>query len=576
MDSDNSGGPALAAAPAAAADITGSEWAQRPWLLAGILGIGGLLMHFIIHGHDRSPGWMALAAFVYFGLIFAAFTLDKDRWQEPLIAAGMAGLVMAGLAWRAVDPQNQLADESYAFAAGIVATTLALPLFQAGFHRTRFQTPYRDTHFHVWSDAVSGAGALAFVGLSWALLAVLSQLFLLLKIDLLRELMNKEWFGWTFSGIALGAALGTLRNQLKVIGTLQAVVLLVLSLLAAPLAAALVMFLLAMIVSGPQVLWEATRSATPILLTCAVGAFVLTNAILRDEDSAMTRSRVMRIAALVLALGIFPLTVFAAVSMGTRVAQHGLSPERLWGLVAIGFACAYGLAYWTALLRGRQARWHDFLRQANLHLAVVGCILALVLALPIFDFGAISARNQIARLESGAVGAREFDYDALRWDFGAAGRKALAGLSKGSNAEIARLALEAQQRDQRRYGPGYAIRERRAQNAQIDVEDESIRAAVRAFLIDTPYKCGNKCRVVTAGKVPQGTLLVLLDGGYPSYMLFDPATGKADQYSPAVGQLMDSAAAVPPRANLDAKVELRPFTGQQVFIDGKPASTPFK
>jgi len=50
-----------------------------------------------------------------------------------------------------------------------------------------------------------------------------------------------------------------------------------------------------MVVSGPQVLWEATRNATPTLLACAAGAFVLASVILRQSDEAMTRNRAMRI-----------------------------------------------------------------------------------------------------------------------------------------------------------------------------------------------------------------------------------------------------------------------------------------
>ena len=115
-------------------------------------------------------------------------------------------------------------------------------------------------------------------------LAILSQLFLLLEIDVLREVMKQGWFGWTFSALAFGAALGVLRNEIKVLDVMRTVVLLVLSLLAVPLAGGLVAFLLATAVSGPQVLWEATREATPTLLACAAGAFVLTCVIVRQDD----------------------------------------------------------------------------------------------------------------------------------------------------------------------------------------------------------------------------------------------------------------------------------------------------
>src|SRR5690606_12693121 len=157
-------------------------------------------------------------------------------------------------------------------------------------------------------------------------------------------------------------------------------------------------------------------------------------------DAEMTGNRLMRIAALALAIVILPLAVFAAVSMGLRLNQYGLAPERLWGLVAILVACAWGLGYWIALARGGRHGWAGRLRAANFHLALGGCVLALLLALPIFDFGAISTRNQVARLESGKVTPEQFDFAALRWDFGEPGRKALARLAQGDNARAAELA----------------------------------------------------------------------------------------------------------------------------------------
>lgn len=552
-----------------------AEWSLRPWVLGGLLGIAGLLVHLLTEGNQDSRSMMALAAFVFFGSVFAAFTLDRDRWITPIIAAVLGGVIMAGLAWQAIDPNDWWADEEFAFGAGVVAITLSLPLFQAGFHRLRFKTPYRDTHFHIWTDIVSGVGALVFVGLSWALIAILSELFQLLQIDLLRDLMRKEWFGWIFSGLTFGAALGTLRNQLKILGTLQSVVLLVLSLLAVPLAAGLVLFLAAMLVSGPDVLWEATSSATPILLSCAFGAFVLTNAIVRDDDSEMTGSRIMRITALVLALGILPLTVFAAISMGTRVAQHGLSPERIWGLVAIGFACAYGLAYVVAVLRGRRAGWHDALRQANLHLAIGGCVLALIVALPLFDFGAISARDQIARLKSGTVSIEDFDFAALRWDFGEAGRRTLTALTKSDNAEIAKSAKTANDMESRYYGRSQSERRAAAEKSQIEVSDEIIAAAVREFIKSQPYRCYDTCRIVEVGRTSAGPLLALIGRGDADLLAYDEESEEVIEMWIRNGEIVPNRAMDVVSHERSSVIELRSFTGQQLYIDGEPASGAF-
>lgn len=536
------------------------DWPLRPWLLAGLLGLAGLLIYHIGGGQgpDTRVGWQAaVTAFLFFGPLAFAFTLERDRWRAPLVLAVIVGGVMAGLAWRAVGQAEAIADPQYGFLAGLVATALALPLFQAGFHRTRWATPYRAIHGNVWSDAICAAGSLAFVGASWLMLVLLSELFHLLRIDLLKNLIDEGWFGWSWSGAAYGAALGVLRNELGIIGTLRRVVMTVLSLLAVPLAAGLALFLVAMVVSGPQVLWEATRSATPVLLTCAAGAWVLANAILRDEDAGMSGNRVLRIAGLVLVLSILPLTVFAAVSMGTRIAQHGLSPERLWGFVAITVAVAYGLAWLVPVVRGwKGGEWRERVRRANLHLAVAICGVALFLALPILDFGAISARQQIARLESGAVSVEDFDYEALRWDFGVAGRRALARLEQNTDPTIAKLAREARARKARiyPYGPAedYTLR--------VQPADPVLEKLIRDYIRSNPWACQKTCVALDLGVTKRKRRVALLSGsGFTETSLpFDPAAPRAGSPPRPV-----------PTLGPNSKVEIRTVGTRYIFVDGQ-------
>lgn len=556
----------------------GEDWPLRPWLLAGLCGVAGLLIYVVTdeQGLDIKDGWRAAAAaFCFFGSISAALTIERDDWKVPAAFSAVVGLVLAGLAWRAVGFGEILPDEEYGFAAGLVASLLALPLFQAGFLHKRLATSYADAHYHVWSDAISGAGALAFTGLSWLVLVLMSELFHLLRIDLLRDLIDEEWFGWTFSGVAFGAALGTLRNQLKILGTLQGVVMLVFSLLALPLAVALVLFLLAVLVSGLDVLWEATRSATPMLLAFAAGAFVLTNAIVRDDDASASANRALRIAALVLALGIFPLAALAAISMGVRIGAYGFSPERLWGMTAILVACLYGLVYWLAVARGRKPAWREQLRRANFYMALAMCAIALFLALPILDFGGISTRNQLARLESGAVSAEDFDYAALKWDFGSTGQEALEQLAHGSDAKVAELAQEAldsTSRPWRGMEPAVPASERLAKT-DIRVEDEVLRAAVERFIRAEPWRCGEGCTVLDLGAGAQdgGPHLAIVQGVNVEHLRRDQG-GALVVFYPGTPE-------IPPRGageQVKGTVEVRPFTGRQVYVDGKPAGQPFE
>jgi len=67
-----------------AESVEASDWPLRPWLLAGLLGVAALLIHLITGGRDNVPWQMAAAAFLLFGSLGAAFTIDEDRWKGPL------------------------------------------------------------------------------------------------------------------------------------------------------------------------------------------------------------------------------------------------------------------------------------------------------------------------------------------------------------------------------------------------------------------------------------------------------------------------------------------------------------
>src|SRR3546814_13460180 len=83
------------------------------------------------------------------------------------------------------------------------------------------------------------------------------------------------------------------------------------------------------------------------------------------------------------------------------------------GAIAVGVALSYGLAGLWAVATKRRT-FDDRLRPLQQRLAIGLMLLAAFLALPVLDFGAISTRDQLARLESGAVTTEKFDWAALR------------------------------------------------------------------------------------------------------------------------------------------------------------------
>src|SRR3546814_4857887 len=91
------------------------------------------------------------------------------------------------------------------------------------------------------------------------------------------------------------------------------------------------------------------------MLGVAAFAVLLTNAVIGNGAEDRSANRVLRAAAAVLAIAVLPLAIIAAVSMGLRIGQYGWTPERIWGVIAVGVALAYGLAGLWAVAKGRRA-----------------------------------------------------------------------------------------------------------------------------------------------------------------------------------------------------------------------------
>jgi hypothetical protein len=421
-------------------DVEHEPWPMRAALLAVLGAVGGFLFHFSVEKDSAVAA--SSAAFLAVGGLAFAFSLERLRWQWSVAFAATAGLLPAFIAWWNGAPDEWGAGEEWRFLAALLAAAVSLPLFQAA--RDRGAAAFDPTlmHRHGWSDLILWAAGGAFVGAALLLTLLLAQLFDLIGIGFLRRGLEQTALPGALAGAAFGAAVGLLRDRANVLALLQRVARAILSVLAPLLALGLVFFVLALPFTGLDTLWSKTRAATPILLLCSIAALVLVNAVAGNEPDEEARSPLLRWPGAALAAVVLPLAAVAALSTWKRIEQHGVTPERLWACVFIALALAVALAYWTALYRGR-LRWPGPVRRANVALAVQLALLAAFLSLPILDFGAISARDQVARLRSGEVAPDRFDWAALRFDFGPAGREALLDLAEKGQGELRTRAIEA-------------------------------------------------------------------------------------------------------------------------------------
>jgi hypothetical protein len=402
---------------------------------------------------------------------------------------------------------------------------------------------------------------------------LLAELFHLIGIDLLRDRLDDGWFMVPLACSAFGGAVGLLRDRDQLLATLHKVGRAVLSVLAPVLALGLALFVLALPVTGLQPLWDQTRATTPILLVCILGAVLLANAVIGNDSEEEARSPALRYAAVGLALVMPPLAFVAAVSTGKRIAQYGLTPDRMWACVFVFAAAAFALAYLHALARSR-AGWPGALRRANVRVAAGLCLLAAFLALPIVSFGAISARDQAARLESGRVSPDRFDWAAMRFDFGPAGRAALERLAASSNLVLrqrAREALRASTRWAIAPAPPVAAKPWSRVPLKFRAEGGTVPPAL-ADLIGRAGQCHDEaCRIVF---VEPKRAVVLRPGCRHCLFLFEAQPdGTWVQRIPAPPIVT---ATMPTADMANGRVELRKVERNQLFVGGEPIGEAFE
>lgn len=563
------------------------DWPLRPWLLAGLGAVAGLLMHFVL---DRTPwaAWQGSAAsFIAAFAVLTGFTAERVRSSWAIGFALVSAAVIASIFWWNGAPDDWDDAGTWRVICVFLSVAIAAPLLQTARDEGGARFPYAKVHDHAWANVVIWCASCAFVGVVFLLVLLLSELFALIGIDLLRDALREEWFGFTVAGGAFGAAVGVFRERDQVMRVLLKVITAVLGVLAPVLGVGLLIFIVSLPFTGLSALWDATRSTTPILLSCVIGALILCNVVIGDSAEDEAKAPVLRWSAMALALAMLPLAAIAAVSTGARIQQYGFTPDRLWALVFVIVASAYGLAYLVSLVRGRMD-WAAHVRPANLRLAFGTCALALFLALPILSFNAISTRDQVARLESGRIAPDKFDWAALRFDFGEPGRAALKRLAGSANPEIRKQVAMAQKGEHRWDVQGQAEQARRADalagkvvilpqpvalpEGLIEAFNVGDVGNSRSFLVYRPgdtmaalvLEGCNDCepRVLLAwrnakGEWQEGGLYLRREDGLTS----EARTEKSRKLRDALRK---------------GAVEVRSIERRQIFIDGEPVGEPFE
>jgi hypothetical protein len=447
--------------------LTHGDWPERVGTLSVIGAIAGLIIYGITEMPESKNPELGYAAAAFTAVISGVFGFVVERGK--IVTAALFALLVAVVCSFVVYWNTSLFEydwDLFRIISVALAAGIATPLFQAWQdsmapeqEQVQADEPkksfnlrhldYRTIHDRAWNNVVLFGTGWAITGAFMLLLILISQLFLLIKIEVLDDLLNETWFMSPLLGGSFGAVVGILRDREKILATLQGVLRKVASFFTPVLAVGLVAFLCSLPFTGLAPLWEATSNTSAIILAVAAAGVLFINILIGDSQEDEAKTRVFRWTAQALTFTLIPLGLIASYSISLRIGQYGLTPERLWGVIFVGVALAYAITYFVTIILKR-AEWMANIRRANVMLAAGLCGLALFLAMPFVSFGAISTRSQLAMLDSGQVSPEKFDWAALRYDFGPSGREAIDRLAKeGKTAAIKTAALEAQKSDSR-------------------------------------------------------------------------------------------------------------------------------
>lgn len=292
-----------------------------------------------------------------------------------------------------------------------------------------------------WKHTVQFVLACVFVSTLWVLLWLGAELFRLIKIDFLAELLKKPWFSIPVSTIAFTLALHVTDVHASIVQGVRTLKLTLLSWLLLLFTLIAVGFLLALPFTGLDPLWGTRRAATIVLVTAAALVLLL-NAAYQDGEREHSVAGILQYAGAVAAVALAPLVAIAAYAVMLRVGQYGWTPERIVAIACIVVAACYAVGYAIAAATGRPGLRR--IEMTNIVTAIVIPALILALFSPIADPARIAVADQVRRLEAGKTSWDQFDFAFLRFHSGRYGLEALMRLKDSREGpDAARIADKA-------------------------------------------------------------------------------------------------------------------------------------
>lgn len=409
-------------------------------------------------------GWARLALGIAQGFVFYLITDNESAFSDdvkaallttiafvPVLIVGglgafrlttlaawtvVAALIAAGLGWYDVsrlggDPGHSNGPQAIYFVVPMLLF-VGHHLIQAADEARRWFAPYERYFDLGWRHGAQLLLAILFTGAFWAVLGLGAALFNLIGINFLMQLIQKTWFAMPATCGVFAAAIHLTDLRSGLVRGARALGLVLLSWLLPAMAGLAAAFFIALPFTGLEPLW-ATRAATTILLSAAGVLVVLVNA--AYQDGVHTPGVILRWSARIASVLMTPLAALAAYALYLRIAQYGLTPDRIYALAVLTIGICYAISY---AIGAFSPRWMKPLEAGNIASALAVILVSLALFTPIADPARLSVSDQMRRFRAGITPVDQLDLAFLRFEGASYGRAALQSLAQDRSTDEAR------------------------------------------------------------------------------------------------------------------------------------------
>ncbi|MDE0178230.1 MAG: DUF4153 domain-containing protein [Gammaproteobacteria bacterium] len=343
--------------------------------------------------------------------VLVLFAAEPGSFKRTAAFAGVcavvAGLLGTYVGWQATPGGKFSVGNLYSIyvATQLGAGFIALAFMQQITARAPFR--YAALFKSAWRNLFVAGLSLALVGGVAILLALWAALFAILGIDALGETFTEPWFVLPAAGIVFGVGTMLFRRRDRLIDGIVGLVESLGRYLLPVVLLIVAVFLVTLPFVSVGALWD-TGLGSRILIALGTIAMLLIGIAYRPEaDLRYPGSVQLAVTAVVVVLPILPALAMTGILI--RVNQYGWTVSRCWAFSFAGLLALFSLGYLWGVIR-HLAEWPRVTALVNLSMACVILAVLLLQNTPVLDFRAISARSQLARVESGKIGLEQFDF----------------------------------------------------------------------------------------------------------------------------------------------------------------------